>query len=318
MTLSPRAVVVHRQTELQQLVAGHGTQRQAEFVLAARAAAAPQVMAAAAGPAARVAQAVVAPPAPSMKMVEDRDDAQHEALTTVSAAIPIDWRRGLVERGDLDRFVFGPEDVVVDVGQDGLVANVAKYLDGQPVIGINPDPDRNPGVLVRHPPHMIGQLLRGGAPIQARTMVQATLDDGQTLSALNELYIGHPSHQSARYSVQTSDGRVERQSSSGVLVGTGTGATGWCRSVWQERQSALALPEPEEPRLCWFVREAWPSPATGTELTEGSVGEGEALVLVAESDLVVFGDGIESDALALTVGQRAVLTHSPRRLRLVA
>ena len=45
---------------------------------------------------------------------------------------------------------FGPEDVIIAVGQDGLVANVAKYLDGQPVVGVNPDPQRNPGVLVRH------------------------------------------------------------------------------------------------------------------------------------------------------------------------
>ena len=39
----------------------------------------------------------------------------------------------------------------VVVGQDGLVANVAKYLDGQPVVGIDPEPGRNPGVLVAHP-----------------------------------------------------------------------------------------------------------------------------------------------------------------------
>lgn len=41
-------------------------------------------------------------------------------------------------RGDLDRFLFEPDDIVLALGQDGLVANVAKYLDGQPVIGSNP------------------------------------------------------------------------------------------------------------------------------------------------------------------------------------
>jgi hypothetical protein len=48
---------------------------------------------------------------------------------------------------DLDRFLLDPEDIVVAVGQDGLVANVAKYVQDQPVIGVNPEPDRNPGVL---------------------------------------------------------------------------------------------------------------------------------------------------------------------------
>ena len=38
------------------------------------------------------------------------------------------------------------------VGQDVLVANVAKYLSGQPVIGVNPEPERNSGVLVPRPP----------------------------------------------------------------------------------------------------------------------------------------------------------------------
>jgi len=73
-----------------------------------------------------------------------------QALQTVSAAIPGGWRRGAVERSDLDRFLFEPEDVVIVVGQDGLVANTAKYLSGQPVIGVNPDPGDGMGVLVRH------------------------------------------------------------------------------------------------------------------------------------------------------------------------
>jgi NAD kinase len=296
MTLTPRVVVVLRQTELEELVARHGTRQQAAFFLRSR--------------------------GRTLEEVEARHAAQQGALAMVAGAIPMDWRRGRVERTDLDRFVFGPEDVIVAVGQDGLVANVAKYLNGQPVIGLNPEPDRNPGVLVRHPPEAIAALLATAVGsqldehVQARTMVRATLDDGQTLLALNEIYIGHPGHQSARYRIQA-DGRTERQSSSGVLVGTGTGSTGWCRSVWLERHSTVALPEPEEPTLCWFTREAWPSPATGTEVTEGTVGDGQELVVVAESDLVLFGDGIEADAIGLTWGQRATVALAEQRLRLI-
>ena len=238
-------------------------------------------------------------------------------------SIPGDWRRGQVERDDLHLFAFAPEDVVVAVGQDGLVANVAKYLADQPVVGVNTDPGRNPGVLVPHPPEAVGDLLaRATRPADSRRhemrcMVEARTDDGQVLVALNEIYVGHASHQSARYLIELPDGRHERHSSSGVLVGTGTGGTGWCRSAWLERHSRLRLPEPEEARLCWFVREAWPSPATGTEHTEGVVGPDQRLSLVAQSDLVAFGDGIEGDALALTWGQRVSLTLAAGRLRLV-
>jgi hypothetical protein len=297
VTLTPRIVVVHRRTELDELLARHGTRQQAAFFLGARGRALDDVAA--------------------------RHTAQAAALGQVSRAIPVDWRRGMVERADLDRFVFGPEDVIVAVGQDGLVANVAKYLDEQVVVGVNPEPGRNPGVLVAHPPEAAAALLAravgsaAGRPVQARTMVEAAVDDGQTLRALNEIFVGHPSHQSARYRIGTPDGLAERQSSSGVLVGTGTGATGWCRSVWLERHSELRLPAPEEPALCWFVREAWPSPATGTKLTEGGLAPGEALVITAESDLVAFGDGIESDALHLGWGQQVTLRQAPQRLHLL-
>jgi len=298
MTLSPRAVVVHRHTELEELVGRYGTRQQAAFFLLCR--------------------------GQSLEEVEVRHAAQQEALAVVGGAIPLAWRRGRVERADLARFVFGPEDVVVAVGQDGLVANVAKYLEGQPVIGINPDPHRNAGVLVPHLPEAIAALLAAavdpglGQRVQERSMVQASLDDGQTLLALNEIYVGHHSHQSARYRIETPDGRTERQSSSGLLVGTGTGATGWCRSVWLERHSTLQLPEPEEKALCWFVREAWPSPATGTGLTEGILEAGLVLVVTAESDLVVFGDGIEGDAVSVGWGQRVTLSAAGRQLRLLA
>ncbi len=102
-----------------------------------------------------------------------------------------------------------------------------------------------------------------------------------------------------------------------MIVSTGTGATGWCRSVWEERRSGVVLPGPTEPRLAWFVREPWPSPATGTSLVEGDLADGTLTVDVESDRLVVFGDGIESDALALSWGQRLTLRLAGRQLRLV-
>jgi hypothetical protein len=290
MSLPPRAVVVHRATELTELVARHGTRQQAGFFLTSR--------------------------GRDLAELDARHQAQQQALATVSAAIPLDWRRAVAERNDLDRFVFGPEDLVIAVGQDGLVANVAKYLDGQPVIGVNPEPGRNPGVLVPHEPDAVLELLRGFS-VEERTMVAASTDDGQKLLALNEVYVGHRTHQSARYRLASPEGLEERQSSSGLLVGTGTGSTGWCRSAWQERRSTLTLPGATDAALCWFVREAWPSPATGTSCTEGLLTAADHLTVTAESDLVVFGDGIESDTLLLSWGQRAEIAIAETRLRLV-
>lgn len=282
MSLAPRIVLVHRRTELTELLARHGTRGQVEFFLKSR--------------------------NRTLDEVVERDEQARRALGDVGAAIPLDWRRGVVEREDLSRFLFAPEDVVVIVGQDGLVANVAKYLDGQPVIGINPDR----GVLAQHSPSETAELLHSTNNTEDRTMVEARSDDGQTLYALNEIYVGHPSHQTSRYRVAN-----ERQASSGILVGSGTGATGWCSSAHRERRSPLALPHPTERRLVWFVREAWPSPSTSTEHTEGEITDAPLDIDVESDGLVAFGDGIENDALRLGWGQRLSIGLAARRLRLV-
>jgi len=296
MSLPPRVVVVSRRSELDELLARHGTRGAAAYFLRQR--------------------------GRDLSEVAARHATLQQALTAVGAAIPADWRRGHVDRDDLPRFLFGAEDIVVAVGQDGLVANVAKYLSGQPVIGVDPEPGRNAGVLVRFGADATARILpaaaAGDAPVQVRTMVHATLDDGQELVGLNEVYVGHATHQSARYVVSTMDGRRERQSSSGVVIGTGTGATGWCASIVHERASSPPLPEPDEAALCWFVREAWPSPATGVSLTAGRLAEGERLELVSESErLVVFADGVEPDHLPMAWGQRVSIEVAAQRLRMV-
>lgn len=301
MSLAPRAVLVHRTTEYEELLARHGTHGQADYFLSSR--------------------------GRSLKEVTERHHRARRVLAEVAATVPLQWRQTRVERTDLARFLFAPEDVVIVVGQDGLVANTAKYLSGQPVMGIDTDPGRNPGILVRHRPQDAARLLRAAVSprsmVEQLTMVEAVTDDTERLLALNEIYLGRPDHQTARYRLSPDSPAAraeppELQASSGVLVGTGTGATGWLRSLWQERGSKLALPGPADPRLIWFVREAWPSPTTGTSLVEGALRQSDGLQLIVESDrLVAFGDDIESDALELTWGQTVRIAMSDTSLHLL-
>lgn len=292
--MEPRVVLVTRPTELEELVAAFGTLGHARWMTA------------------QAGQDIT----PAIA----RHDAQQAAVDQLWRAIPSTWRQVRVSRQDLDRFLFEPDDLVVAVGQDGLVANVAKYLDGQPVIGVNPGGYE--GVLVQHSPaEAAGLLLRvadRGAPVEVRTMVEAVTDDGQRLRALNEIYVGHRTHQSSRYRLTFRD-LEERQSSSGVLCATGTGCTGWALSVARTRRAPPALPSPSDPDLVWFVREAWPSRATGADLVEGRLAEGEAVSLVSEMHAggVMFGDGIEADAIELPFARTVTLRRASASLRLI-
>lgn len=294
---SPRVVVITRETEYELLLAHHATRGQASFFLASR--------------------------GQSIDELEARHLRFEQALHQVMTVIPAEWRRNRVRRDELDRFLFEPEDLVIAVGQDGLVANVAKYLDGQRVIGVNPDKAFFDGILVPFAAEQVGDIIipamHEDVDTQMRTMVQATLDDGQSLLALNEIFLGHHSHQSARYLIR-SDQQEEHHSSSGIIVATGTGATGWARSIHDERHDQLALPEPEEGRLAFYVREAFPSIATSTSLTSGILHEDEQLHVRSEMNDggVIFGDGIESDYMAFNWGRIVQLGIADSTLNLVS
>jgi NAD kinase len=292
----PRVVVVTRASEYAALLARHGTEPQVRFFLEQR--------------------------GQTLDAVRRRHDRWMAALDAVSQAIPADWRRARVNRPDLSRFLFEPGDLIVATGQDGLVANLAKYLHGQLVLGINPDAEQFDGILVPHPPGRAKKLLAamaaGRAEIEDRTMVSAHLDDGQSLVALNEIFVGHRSHQSARYRLRLGN-REERQSSSGLIVATGTGATGWAKSINGERAHPLQLPNPTDWALALFVREPFPSISTGTSLGGGLIDRQGQLEIVSEMDDggVVFGDGIEDDRLDFAWGMHVRIEVAEQRLRLV-
>ncbi|WP_368186314.1 hypothetical protein [Aestuariibius sp. HNIBRBA575] len=295
MSLNPRVVLISRETEYASLLAKHGTRGQAEFFLQSR--------------------------QQSLAELEMRDALQTSALNAAKQAVPAEWSFAHVSRADLNRFLFGPQDIIVPIGQDGLVANLAKYLDGQPVIGVSPDLTASEGVLTRHNTAQLPQLLKRAAhqdvDIQHRTMVQAQVGAGQSLLALNELFIGHRSHQSARYVVQF-DQQEEFQSSSGMIVATGTGLTGWAKSIMTSTHRAIDI-KPETDRAAFFAREPWPSKTSGCAISAGEIGVDHDLRITSRINEggVIFADGIEQDFLPFDWGTLADIKVSDKHLSLV-
>jgi NAD kinase len=241
----------------------------------------------------------------------------------------------VVDRAFAPNFVFGPKDTVVALGQDGLVANVLKYLDGQLLIGVNPDPGRWEGVLlpfsVSDLDLVMPEVFAEKRPVRDVTMAQAKLNTGEALCGVNDLFIGPRSHTSARYTIRVGD-QAEVHSSSGIIVSTGLGSTGWFRSIVAGATgiaSALAgrsLAISEKKTFAWdadylyfSVREPWPSKTSAAEITFGKVTASQPLILVSQmsENGVIFSDGIESDFLRFNSGAEATIGVAGRKERLV-
>jgi NAD kinase len=293
-TNSPRVVFVTRETEYELLVARHGTKDQARFFLETR--------------------------GQKLTDVENRHLRFYATMQACRVAVRSDWRQTVLKRSDFDRFLFGPEDVVVAVGQDGLVANIAKYLDGQPVIGVNPDPDSYDGILVSFSPSRFCQVIASrlfvDLSFEERAMVKAELDNGETLLALNEIFVGHSTHQSARYEISVHN-ESEYHSSSGLIVASGTGATGWARSMMEASGISMALP-PNGSRLGFFVREPFPSVSSGTSIRNGILARDEILTLTSRMNEggAIFADGIEKDNLSFDWGRVVRISIAEQHLKL--
>jgi NAD kinase len=267
---------------------------------------------------------------------QTEDRTYKEAVRTTEDILSRHGRLQIVDRAFVPNFIFGPQDTVIALGQDGLVANVLKYLNGQLLIGVNPDIGRWEGTLL---PFIVSDLdllmpevFDGERPVNEVTMAQANLNTGQILLGVNDLFIGQRTHTSARYTIHIGD-RTESQSSSGIIVSTGLGSTGWFRSILAGATgitSSLAthsLKIPKKKAFDWnsdylyfSVREPWPSKTSASGITFGKITLETPLILVSHMPEhgVIFSDGIESDYLQFNSGTEATIRLAGKKGYLVA
>lgn len=265
----------------------------------------------------------------------EEDRIYRAAVAQVEQALRAHGRVQPLDRGFLPNFLFPPDALVVVLGQDGLVANTLKYLGRQPVVAVNPDPARWDGVLLPFQPGDLPALLpevwRGRRAIREVTMARARLTDGQTLLAVNDFFIGARSHVSARYELHLGE-RGERHSSSGVIVSTGLGSTGWLRSVLsgaigvnggRASKQVQALRRDGLPwdarELVFSVREPFPSRWSQAGLVFGRIDEATPLRIrsLMPDGGVIFSDGIEADGLEFRSGMEAVIDLAQQRGQLL-
>lgn len=302
--LSDRNIIlVHRETRLDGLIRRHNTREQAAFYLQSR--------------------------GDHVAEYQDEDRELKQALDKAEKTLRQYGRVQRLERSFLPNFLFGPDDIVVVAGQDGLVANTLKYLKGQPLIAINPAPQRFDGKLLpfqlQDITNITSAVLNKRFTAKAVTMAEAKLNDGQTLLAVNDLYIGPQLPVSARYELFYRN-QTEVQSSSGIIISTGLGSTGWLSSLLAGA-CAITGTEPETTDmpwnarcLCFCVREPFPSATTGTSLVYGRIQEQDTFKLVSQmaEGGIMFSDGIVDDAIGFNSGTTASIGIASIQGQLVA
>jgi NAD kinase len=262
-------------------------------------------------------------------------EAEHEvfqsSLLHIQTQLSQLIKHKTVERKYVPSFLFSDNQFIVVVGQDGLVANTAKYSKGIPIIAVNPETERYDGVLL---PFNVDNFRDGAESVisgrfNSRTVpfAEAKLNDGQRLLAFNDIFIGASSHISARYKI-TFNNSIEEHSSSGIIVSTAAGSTGWLSSIFNMAYGVSSMftedlqpstIELDSSELLFAVREPFKSRRTQVDICTGIIDQRNELVIESLMPAygVIFSDGIESDFLKFNSGYIARIRLAPETACLV-
>ncbi|MBL8794910.1 MAG: hypothetical protein JNM56_13460 [Planctomycetia bacterium] len=323
---SERITVVTRPTRLAGLLQRWGTKGQAKFRFKAN----KMAVQARAGNLEQAAKLQKQTDDVDFDLLEDEDQVYRDAVGRLMRDLDLGVPVQVIDRAFMPNYDFSMSTAVVVLGQDGLVANAAKYVGDAPLVGVNPDPARFDGVLLpfrlTNARGAVHAVLSGKGRIRPVTLAEVKLQDGQQMLAFNDFFVGVRSHVSARYRL-TVNGRTESQSSSGVLISTGAGSTGWMSSVYNMAAGIAAQRERiepprlnwDEPRLLWAVREPFISRTSQAGLVCGTLERGAAMEIesMTPENGVIFSDGIEADVLEFNAGTIATIGVAARKARLV-
>lgn len=265
----------------------------------------------------------------------EEDQKYKSSIKTAETTLGKFGHLHVLQRKYLPNYIFGNDDVVIVLGQDGLLANTLKYLQEQPVIGVNPDPDRWGGELlpftVYEMEKVLPEVLADKRQAAEITIAKAELENGQSMYAVNDLFIGARTHVSAKYRISI-HGKTEHQSSSGVVVSTGLGSTGWLKSIIAGAagiagavygQSFNHVNENKFPwnakRLYFSVREPFPGKKTSADLVYGQITPSRPLVLLSQmaGNGLIFSDGIENDFVEFNSGMTATISVAEKSGRVI-
>jgi NAD kinase len=325
------AIIVRNKTRMEQLTERFNTQEQAKFYITQSKKAFSFQKAAASSK--KESPVVEQKPDEDFKMYDEEHKMFYIAFNALQKNLGSILKYKVIQQEFLPNYLFTDKDVVIVIGQDGLVANTAKYVHDIPIIAVNPDPDRYDGILLPFDQYSalqaVENVLLGKYRFENVSMAEAILNDGQRLLAFNDLFIGPSNHSSARYQISMGTS-TENHSSSGIIVSTGAGSTGWlsslfnmANSIHQTFANIQAIPfEPiprESEKLVFIVREPFLSKTSQINLTSGMLNPGDELIIESHmpQNGIIFSDGVQADFIKFNSGSIATIKLADIKVKLV-
>jgi len=302
-----QAIIVRSKTRLEQLIERFNTKAQARFYMERS--------------------------GMDFTIYENEHENFYRVLDQLTDMVNVFRKHKVLDRSFLPNYIFTQQDLIFVLGQDGLVANTAKYVNGQPIVAVNPDEGTYDGILLpftmQTVNEIIQKILKNDFKTGSVTMAKAQFSDGQSLLAFNDFFIGPKTHTSARYTLQFNK-QKETQSSSGIIVSTGAGSTGWMSSVFNMVKGISSYYHHYDEfqmkknwssnSLIFAVREPFLSKTTSTSLCFGEIMD--KAILTVESLMpdngIVFSDGIEADAVQFNSGTKVTISIAKEKAILVS
>lgn len=239
----------------------------------------------------------------------------------------------IVSRNDLLVEDVVNASLVIAFGGDNHLQYVSHYIsDRTPLWGVNSDPHTSFGALlgaeIAELPAALGALARGEYRFEPWTRLQVEVDGVVLPSALCDVYIGERERKyMSRHRLEVTGHNGERtsieQKSSGMLITTGAGSSGWAKSAGRYLHTG-EYDFPRESRYARFVltepssafpnrddsRLNGPIPAR----CDGVVLEGEQLVVhsLNDSEGIVSIDSLEE--VQLPRGRTVTVRIDPQPL----
>lgn len=301
-----QAIIIRSKTRLEQLIERFNTKAQAKFYIERS--------------------------GMNFSVYETEHDAFYKSFEELIQLTSVFKKYKVLDRSFLPNYIFAPQDLIFVLGQDGLVANTAKYVKGQPIVAVNPDKKTYDGILLPFTSETVSEIiqkiLKNDFKTTSVTMAKADFSDGQSLLAFNDFFIGPRTHTSARYKLKF-NGLEEQQSSSGIIVSTGAGTSGWMSSVFNMVNGISSFYNHNfymEEKLKWndsmlafAVREPFCCKTSSAAICFGEISIDRPLVIesLMPDNGIVFSDGIEADAIQFNSGMKVTVSIAKEKAILV-